>query len=112
VDADALCMGQEFVKPGNAPPWVGEVVLKAASKVFSSSTHVNVQSRLPYFMNPVLAACQASLAWRSWAEGPRARCRNVSQRETLIDNGRRRRLVVSAPRNASALATQCSACVV
>ena len=58
VDADALCMGQEFVKPGNAPPWVGEVVLTAASKVFSSSTHVDVYARLPYFMNPVLAACQ------------------------------------------------------
>ncbi|KAI8468504.1 MAG: hypothetical protein J3K34DRAFT_522883 [Monoraphidium minutum] len=58
VDADALCMGQEFVKPGNAPPWVGEIVLTAASKVFSSSAHVDVYAKLPYFMNPVLAACQ------------------------------------------------------
>ena len=33
-------MGQEFVKPGNAPPWLGELVFTAAAKVFSSSTQV------------------------------------------------------------------------
>lgn len=58
VDADGLCMGQEFVKAGNVPPWVGEVVLTAAAKVFSSSTQVDIYAKLPYFMNPVLAACQ------------------------------------------------------
>jgi len=58
VDAAALCIGQEFVKEGNVPGWVGELVLTAAAKVFSSSAHVDVHTRLPYFMNPVLAACQ------------------------------------------------------
>jgi hypothetical protein len=58
VDADGLCMGQEFVKAGNVPPWVGEVVLTAAAKVFSNSTQVDIYAKLPYFMNPVLAACQ------------------------------------------------------
>lgn len=58
VDADGLCMGQEFVKAGNVPPWVGEVVLTAAAKVFSSSTQVDIYAKLPYFMNPVLACCQ------------------------------------------------------
>lgn len=58
VDADGLCMGQEFVKAGGVPPWVGEVVLTAAAKVFSSSTQVDIYAKLPYFMNPVLAACQ------------------------------------------------------
>lgn len=58
VDADGLCMGQEFVKAGNVPPWVGEMVLTAAAKVFSSSTQVDIYAKLPYFMNPVLAACQ------------------------------------------------------
>lgn len=58
VDADGLCMGQEFVKAGNVPPWVGEVVLTAAAKVFSSSTQVDIYAKLPYFMNPMLAACQ------------------------------------------------------
>lgn len=58
VDADGLCMGQEFVKAGNVAPWVGEVVLTAAAKVFSSSTQVDITAQLPYFMNPVLAACQ------------------------------------------------------
>jgi len=33
-------MGQEFVKPGNAPPWLGELVFTAAAKVFSNSTQV------------------------------------------------------------------------
>lgn len=51
-------MGQEFVKAGNVPPWVGEVVLTAAAKVFSNSTQVDIYAKLPYFMNPVLAACQ------------------------------------------------------
>jgi hypothetical protein len=51
-------MGQEFVKAGNVPPWVGEVVLTAAAKVFSSSTQVDIYAKLPYFMNPVLACCQ------------------------------------------------------
>jgi hypothetical protein len=58
VEAGAICLGQEFVKPGNVPAWVGEFVMTAASKVFSSSAHVNVHTKLPYFMNPVLAACQ------------------------------------------------------
>jgi hypothetical protein len=40
VSAGNLCMGQEFVKPGNAPPWLGELVFTAAAKVFSSSTQV------------------------------------------------------------------------
>ena len=51
-------MGQEFVKAGAVPPWVGEVVLTAAAKAFSNSTQVDVYAPLPYFMNPVLAACQ------------------------------------------------------
>lgn len=34
------------------------MVLTAAAKVFSSSTQVDIYARLPYFMNPVLAACQ------------------------------------------------------
>eukprot|EP00877_Chromochloris_zofingiensis_P008387 jgi/Chrzof1/3801/Cz13g09100.t1 len=58
IAADALCMGQEFVKAGNVPPWIGEVVLTAAARAFSKSTQVDVYARLPYFMNPVLAACQ------------------------------------------------------
>ncbi|KAI8472123.1 MAG: hypothetical protein J3K34DRAFT_217390, partial [Monoraphidium minutum] len=58
VDADAICMGQEFVKSGNVPPWVAEMVLTGAARVFSSSAHVDIYGRLPYFMNPVLAACQ------------------------------------------------------
>uniref|UniRef100_A0A383W2N9 Domain of unknown function at the cortex 1 domain-containing protein n=1 Tax=Tetradesmus obliquus TaxID=3088 RepID=A0A383W2N9_TETOB len=58
VPASSLCMGQEFVKPGNAPPWVGELVMTAAAKVFSSSTQVDAYAALPYFMNPLLAACQ------------------------------------------------------
>lgn len=58
MEAGSLCMGQEFVKAGNVPPWVGEVVLTAAAKVFSNSTQVDVSAPLPYFMNPVLAACQ------------------------------------------------------
>jgi len=58
VEASALCMGQEFVKAGAVPPWVGEVVLTAAAKAFSNSTQVDVYAPLPYFMNPVLAACQ------------------------------------------------------
>jgi hypothetical protein len=51
-------MGQEFVKPGNVPPFVGEMVLTAAAKVFSNSTQVDVHAPLPFFMNPILAACQ------------------------------------------------------
>ena len=51
-------MGQEFVKPGNVPPFVGEMVLTAAAKVFSNSTQVDVTAALPFFMNPILAACQ------------------------------------------------------
>jgi len=51
-------MGQEFVKPGSAPPWVGELVFTAAAKVFSNSTQVDAYATLPYFMNPLLAACQ------------------------------------------------------
>lgn len=43
VSAGHLCMGQEFVKPGNAPPWLGELVFTAAAKVFSSSTQVTTQ---------------------------------------------------------------------
>lgn len=62
VEADALCMGQEFVKSGNLPNWVADMVLTAASKVFSSSTHVDIYATLPYFMNPVLAACQVGAA--------------------------------------------------
>eukprot|EP00878_Enallax_costatus_P000528 GHUV01000623.1.p1 GENE.GHUV01000623.1~~GHUV01000623.1.p1 ORF type:complete len:349 (+),score=116.38 GHUV01000623.1:263-1309(+) len=59
VAADGLCMGQEFVKqPANMNPWIGEMILTAAAKVFSSSTQVDVKAKLPYFMNPVLAACQ------------------------------------------------------
>eukprot|EP00775_Hariotina_reticulata_P003808 gene3808-4065_t len=58
VPASSLCMGQEFVKPGNAPPWVGELVFTAAAKVFSNSTQVDAYATLPYFMNPLLAACQ------------------------------------------------------
>jgi hypothetical protein len=38
-------MGQEFVKPGNAPPWIGELVFTAAAKVFSSSTLVRRATR-------------------------------------------------------------------
>jgi hypothetical protein len=33
-------MGQEFVKPGQAPAWVGDMVFNAAAKVFSNSTQV------------------------------------------------------------------------
>lgn len=40
VAAGQLCIGQEFVKPGNAPPWLGELVFTAAAKVFSNSTKV------------------------------------------------------------------------
>ena len=62
IDAGAICLGQEFVKPGSVPPFIGEIVLTAASKVFSSSAHVDVHTALPYFMNPVLAACQVRRA--------------------------------------------------
>lgn len=58
VDADGLCMGQEFVKAGNVPALVSELVLTAAAKVFSNSTQVDIYAMLPYFMNPILAACQ------------------------------------------------------
>lgn len=52
-------MGQEFVKaPANLNPWISEMVMTAAAKVFSSSTQVDIKAALPYFMNPVLAACQ------------------------------------------------------
>jgi hypothetical protein len=40
VPAASLCMGQEFVKPGQAPAWVGDLVFTAAAKVFSNSTQV------------------------------------------------------------------------
>uniref|UniRef100_A0A383VT33 Domain of unknown function at the cortex 1 domain-containing protein n=1 Tax=Tetradesmus obliquus TaxID=3088 RepID=A0A383VT33_TETOB len=58
VPASSLCMGQEFVKPGQAPAWVGDLIFNAAAKVFSHSTQVDAYAELPYFMNPVLAACQ------------------------------------------------------
>jgi hypothetical protein len=51
-------MGQEFVKPGQGPSWVADMLFNAAAKVFSNSTQVDVTAELPYFMNPVLAACQ------------------------------------------------------
>jgi hypothetical protein len=63
-------MGQEFVKPGNAPPWVGEIVLRAASKVFSSSAHIDAHTELPYFMNPV--GCQKG--YENAAPLPRGVC--------------------------------------
>jgi hypothetical protein len=40
VPAASLCMGQEFVKPGQAPAWVGDLIFNAAAKVFSNSTQV------------------------------------------------------------------------
>uniref|UniRef100_A0A383VSP2 Domain of unknown function at the cortex 1 domain-containing protein n=1 Tax=Tetradesmus obliquus TaxID=3088 RepID=A0A383VSP2_TETOB len=58
MSAAALCMGQEFVKPGQGPSWVADMLFNAAAKVFSNSTQVDVAAELPYFMNPVLAACQ------------------------------------------------------
>lgn len=51
-------MGQEFVRAGNIPPWIAEMVLSAAAKVFSASAQVDIWAMLPYFMSPVLAACQ------------------------------------------------------
>lgn len=43
VAADGMCMGQEFVKkPANMGPWIGEMILTAAAKVFSSSTQVRL----------------------------------------------------------------------
>eukprot|EP00775_Hariotina_reticulata_P003271 gene3271-3548_t len=58
VEASALCMGQEFVKAGNIPPWVSELVLTTAARVFSQSAQVEIYALLPYFMSPLLAACQ------------------------------------------------------
>jgi hypothetical protein len=72
VDASVLCMGQEFVKYGVVPAWLSELVLTATSKAFSSSAHVDVYARLPYFMNPIMAACQVSGGGRGasrWALG-------------------------------------------
>lgn len=43
-------MGQEFVKaPANMNPWIGEMVLTAAAKVFSSSTQVGTGIMLNEF---------------------------------------------------------------
>ncbi|GBF87353.1 hypothetical protein Rsub_00064 [Raphidocelis subcapitata] len=65
VAADAVCMGQEFVKESHAvPAWLSELLFTAASKVFSNSAHVDVYAPLPYFMNPMLAACQTANACR------------------------------------------------
>jgi hypothetical protein len=58
VAASSFCVGQEFLKPGNAPAWVGEVVLAAAARSFSASARVDARGAFPYFMNPVLAASQ------------------------------------------------------
>jgi hypothetical protein len=68
VAASSLCIGQEFVKPGNAPPWIGELVLSAAARSFSASTRVDARAPLPYFMNPLLAACQLANASREGEE--------------------------------------------
>jgi hypothetical protein len=68
VAASSFCIGQEFVKPGNAPPWIGELVLSAAARSFSASTHVDARGKLPYFMNPVLAACQLANVSRAGEE--------------------------------------------
>jgi hypothetical protein len=52
-------MGQEYVKANTRMPlWWAEMVMRAASKAFSSSAHVDIYARHPFFMNPVLAACQ------------------------------------------------------
>lgn len=59
-------MGQEFVKAANVSAWIAEMVLTGAAKVFSSSAHVDIYARLPYFMNPVLAACQVRRPRRAW----------------------------------------------
>jgi hypothetical protein len=47
VPAANLCMGQEFVKPGQAPAWVGDLIFNAAAKVFSNSTQV-WRSHMPH----------------------------------------------------------------
>jgi hypothetical protein len=41
VPAASLCMGQEFVKPGQGPSWVADMLFNAAAKVFSNSTQVS-----------------------------------------------------------------------
>lgn len=60
------------MKAGGVPPWVGEVVLTAAAKVFSSSTQVDITAKLPYFMNPMLAACQLVNVAQPGSEPPLA----------------------------------------
>lgn len=59
VAADALCMGQEFVKAAaNMNPWIGEIVLTAAAKVFSNSTKVTVPM---YYVSLAKTSAQSSL---------------------------------------------------
>lgn len=59
VAASSFCVGQEFLKPGNAPSWVGDLVLSAAARTFSSSARVEAKrGGAASFMNPVLAASQ------------------------------------------------------
>jgi hypothetical protein len=59
VRASSFCVGQEFLKPGNAPTWLGELVMAAAARSFSSSAVVEARrGGRASFMNPLLAASQ------------------------------------------------------
>ncbi|KIZ05346.1 hypothetical protein MNEG_2608 [Monoraphidium neglectum] len=61
VRASSLCTGQEFNLPiqgGAGAEWLMEQLLRACAKVFSKTTIVDAHCEQPYFLNPVLAACQ------------------------------------------------------
>jgi hypothetical protein len=51
-------MGQEFTRPGKPPPFISEIILTAAGKVFSSTVKVDAHCENPYFFNPTLACHQ------------------------------------------------------
>jgi hypothetical protein len=51
-------MGQEFTRPCKPPPFISEIILTAAGKVYSSTVKVDARCDNPYFFNPILACHQ------------------------------------------------------
>ncbi|GBF92361.1 hypothetical protein Rsub_05563 [Raphidocelis subcapitata] len=59
VRVGALCTGQEYHAPmGKGLEWLSEQLMRGTAKMFSRTTLVNAHGSEPYFLNPVMAACQ------------------------------------------------------
>lgn len=61
VRVSSLCTGIEFhatLKDNPAAEWIAQQMLRAAARVFSKTSTVDAHGDRPYFLNPVVAACQ------------------------------------------------------